>query len=526
MLSRSLSARPAMAAAANKAFLSTVGANVPKVPLYINGQFVQSSTDKWIPVHNPATGEITSLVPEATAEEHEAAIASAAEAYKDWRNSTVLTRQRKMMDLQLLIRNDMDNIAELITKEQGKVLSDARGDVLRGLQVVEHACSIPSLMMGETLTPVATDMDLYSLRQPIGVCAGITPFNFPAMIPLWMFPMANACGNTYVLKPSERNPGASMRIAELTEQAGFTPGLLNIVHGAHDSVNMLCDHPDIRAVSFVGGDRAGRHIFARATATGKRVQANTAAKNHGVIMPDANKNHTLSQLVGAAFGAAGQRCMALSVAVFVGSSREWLPELVEMASKLKVSGGMEADADIGPLISAQAKQRAEGIIADSIEQGAEILLDGRQVTVPEKYAAGHFLGPTIMTNVSPAMSCYSEEIFAPVLSCVFVDTLDEAIALINSSPYGNGTAIFTNSGAAARRFTNDIDVGQVGVNVPIPVPLPMFSFTGSRGSIRGDTHFYGKDAIRFFTQTKTVTSLWRSADAEVSRAAVHMPTMK
>jgi malonate-semialdehyde dehydrogenase (acetylating)/methylmalonate-semialdehyde dehydrogenase len=438
----------------------------------------------------------------------------------------------------------MADIAKSITEEQGKTLPDANGDVFRGLQVVEHACSIPTLQMGEHLEGVASDMDVYTLRQPLGVTAGICPFNFPAMIPLWMFPMAIACGNTSIIKPSERDPTATMMLAKLAQQAGVPKGVLNIVHGAVDTVNFLCDDPRVKAISFVGGDRAGKHIFARGTANGKRVQANLGAKNHGVIMPDANKNHTLNQLVGAAFGAAGQRCMALSTAVFVGEANEWIPELVERTKALKVSCGFEPDVDVGPMITKGAKVRAEQLIQSGIDQGAKLILDGRGIKVA-KYPEGNFLGPTILTNVRPDMKCYKEEIFGPVLIILSVKTLEEAIDLINKNPYGNGTAIFTNSGPAARKFQHEIDVGQVrsvhnypsilyyfmhkqqiGINAPIPVPLPMFSFTGSRASIQGDLHFYGKQGVQFYTQTKTVTSLWRSDDAKGQKAHVSMPTMK
>ena len=379
--------------------------------------------------------------------------------------------------------------------------------------------------MGEFSEQVSNDMDTFSIRQPLGVTAGICPFNFPAMIPLWMFPMAIACGNTSIIKPSERDPSAMMLLARLAEQAGIPKGVLNVVHGGKDTVNFICDAPEIKAISFVGGDAAGKHIFARGTANGKRVQANMAAKNHGVILPDANKNHTLNQLVGAAFGACGQRCMALSTAVFVGESKNWIPEFLERTKKLKVTGGMETDADFGPLITPEAKKRVEALIESGVQEGAKLVLDGRGIKVA-KYPKGNFIGPTILTDVKPNMRCYKEEIFGPVLLILTVDTLDEAIELINNNPYGNGTALFTNSGPAARKFQTDIDVGQIGINVPIPVPLPFFSFTGSRGSIRGDINFYGKQGVQFYTYTKTITSLWRHEDASGVKAAVNMPTMK
>ncbi|KAJ3062462.1 Methylmalonate-semialdehyde dehydrogenase [acylating] mitochondrial, partial [Quaeritorhiza haematococci] len=447
-------------------------------------------TDRWFELRNPATQELVTLVPQATKQELEHASRVSAEAFKTWKKTTVLTRQRVMLDLQALVRENMDRIAKSITTEQGKTFPDAKGDVLRGLQVVEHACSIPTLLMGEQL-PVSRDMDTYTIRQPLGVVGGIMPFNFPAMIPLWVFPLAIACGNTCVIKPSERDPGAMMILAELAEQAGVPKGVLNIVHGGVDTVNFICDDPAIKAISFVGSDQAGKYIFQRGTANGKRVQANLGAKNHGVIMPDSNKNHTLNSLVGAAFGAAGQRCMALSTVVFVGEAKAWLPELVERSKNLKVTSGFEDDADLGPVITPQAKERVEELIQSAIDEGAKVVLDGRGHK-PAGFEKGNFVGPTIITGVKPHMRCYTEEIFGPVLVCLEADTLDEAIEMINNNPYGNGTAIFTNSGSVARKFSEEIDVGQVGINVPIPVPLPMFSFTGSRASIQGDLNFYGK----------------------------------
>jgi len=365
---------------------------------------------------------------------------------------------------------------------------------------------------------VSKNIDTYSYKQPLGVCAGVTPFNFPAMIPLWMFPIATACGNTFILKPSERDPGASMILARLAKEAGFPPGVLSVIHGRHDSVNFVCDHPAIKAISFVGGDAAGRHIHDRGTKNGKRVQSNMAAKNHATILPDADRDRTVDQLVGASFGAAGQRCMALSAAVFVGDSQKWIDDVVEKARKLKVTEGTQAGADLGPLISPQAKQRVIEIINDSVKQGARIALDGTKIKVAG-FEKGNFVGPTVITNVKPGMRCYDEEIFGPVLVCLNASNLDEAINLVNGNPYGNGTAIFTNSGSAARKYQREIDVGQVGINVPIPVPLPFFSFTGSRKSFLGASHFYGKMGVNFYTQTKTITSNWRDP-AETGSAGV------
>lgn len=345
------------------------------------------------------------------------------------------------------------------------------------------------------------------------------------MIPLWCIPIATVCGNTLVLKPSERDPGAAMILAELAKKAGFPPGVINVVHGAHKTVNFLLDHPAIKAISFVGSNRAGEYIFQRGSANGKRVQANLGAKNHAAVLPDANKNHFLNAIVGAAFGAAGQRCMALSTLVLVGETKEWLPELAVRAKALKVNAGFEQGADLGPVISPESKARIESIIASAEEEGATILLDGRGYK-PEKYPNGNWIAPTIITNVKPTMRCYKEEIFGPVLVCLNVDTLEDAIELINANEYGNGTAIFTRSGATAEAFRRNIEAGQVGINVPIPVPLPMFSFTGNKRSVAGGgaSTFYGRPGVAFYTQVKTVTTLWQAADAISKKADVAMPT--
>lgn len=499
--------------------------SVPTTKLFVNGKFVESKTKDWIDVHNPATNEVVTRVPKATKDEMNAAVKAAKDAFKTWSQTTVLTRQHHMFQLQNLIKRDLKKIAANITKEQGKTLVDAEGDVMRGLQVVEHCCSITSLQLGETMPNIAKDMDTMTMRTPLGVVAGITPFNFPAMIPLWMFPMALVCGNTCIMKPSERDPGASMMLMDLVNEAGFPAGTVNVIHGEHEAVNFICDNPDIRAISFVGSDRAGHYIYERGSKNGKRVQSNMGAKNHGVIMPDANKEATLNALVGAAFGAAGQRCMALSTVVWVGESKKWIPEMVEKAKKLKVNAGHEDGADLGPVISPQAKQRILDLVQSGVDEGASLLLDGRKLKV-KGYENGNFVGPTVLHKVKPNMKCYREEIFGPVLCSLEADTLEDAIKLINDNPYGNGTAIFTTNGATARRFSQQIDVGQIGVNVPIPVPLPMFSFTGSRGSFVGDTNFYGKQGINFYTQVKTVIQLWRSEDATDSKAQTNMPIQR
>ncbi|XP_053608756.1 probable methylmalonate-semialdehyde/malonate-semialdehyde dehydrogenase [acylating], mitochondrial isoform X2 [Plodia interpunctella] len=424
-----------------------------------------------------------------------------------------------------LLRENQSKLAAKITEEQGKTLADAEGDVLRGIQSVEHCCSITSLQLGDSIQNIAKDMDTHCYKVPLGVVGGVAAFNFPVMIPLWMFPPAIVTGNTCIIKPSEQDPGATLMMMDLLQEAGAPNGIVNVVHGTHDVVNFICDQPDIKAVSFVGGDAAGKHIYQRASANGKRVQSNMGAKNHGVIMPDANKEHTLNQLAGAAFGAAGQRCMALSTALFVGEAKEWIPDLVERARALRVNAGHVPGADVGPVISARAKDRILRLVESGVKEGAKLALDGRSVKVPG-YEKGNFVAPTIITHVQPNMECYKEEIFGPVLVCLFVDTLDEAIQIINSNPYGNGTAVFTTNGATARKFANEIDVGQVGVNVPIPVPLSMFSFSGTRGSFLGTNHFCGKQGLDFYTELKTVVSFWRQSDVSHTKAAVSMPTQQ
>ncbi|CAM4407828.1 methylmalonate-semialdehyde dehydrogenase (acylating) [Acinetobacter dispersus] len=482
--------------------------------LLINGSFIESETQQWQDIINPATQEVIGRVPFATVQEVDAAIQSAQAAFASWRQTPIQARMRIMLKLQDLIRANMKEIAQVLTAEQGKTLADAEGDIQRGLEVVEHACSVGTLQMGEYVEGVARGVDTYTLQQPLGVCAGITPFNFPAMIPLWMFPMAIVCGNTFVLKPSEQDPLSTMMLVELAIQAGIPAGVLNVVHGGKEVVDRLCTHVDIKAISFVGSTAVGTHVYNLAGQHGKRVQSMMGAKNHVAVMPDANKEQTLNALVGAAFGAAGQRCMALSVAVMVGDSKHWIAELVEKAKTLTVNAGHEPNTDIGPVISKRAKARVLDLINSGVEQGAELLLDGRDVQV-QGYESGNFVGATIFSGVNTDMRIYKEEIFGPVLAIICVDTLEEAIALINANPFGNGVGLFTQSGAVARTFQNLIDIGQVGINIPIPVPVPFFSFTGSRGSKLGDLGPYGKQAVQFYTQTKTITSRWFEDSHEV-----------
>jgi malonate-semialdehyde dehydrogenase (acetylating)/methylmalonate-semialdehyde dehydrogenase len=484
--------------------------SLPGVPVLINGEFRQSKASRWRDLVNPATQEKIARVPMCTADEVAEAVAAAKAAFPTWRKTPIGTRARIFLTYQQLIRENMKELAAILTREQGKTLADAEGDVFRGLEVVEHAAGIGNLQLGEFANNVANGVDTYTLLQPLGVCAGITPFNFPAMIPLWMFPMAIACGNTFVLKPSEQDPMVTMRLVELALEAGIPKGVLNVVHGDAESVDALCDHPDIKAISFVGSTRVGTHVYQRASQAGKRVQCMMGAKNHAVVMPDAHKEQTLDALTGAAFGAAGQRCMAVSVAVLVGEAQKWIPDLVERARRLKVGAGVD-NPDLGPLISGAAHERVISLIAQGVQEGAKLELDGRDIKVPG-YEKGNFVGPTIFSGVKPGMTIYDQEIFGPVLCVVAADSLDHAIEIINANPNGNGTAIFTQSGAAARRFQDDIDVGQVGINLPIPVPVPIFSFTGSRASKLGDLGPYGKQVVLFYTQTKTVISRWFDDD--------------
>ena len=479
----------------------------PTVKLLIGGKFVESNTTQWRDVVNPATQEVLARVPFATPEEINAAVASGKEAFKTWKKTPIGARARIFLKYQQLIRENMAELAAILTAEQGKTLPDAEGDVFRGLEVVEHAAGIGNLQLGELANNVANGVDTYTLMQPLGVCAGITPFNFPAMIPLWMFPMAIATGNTFVLKPSEQDPMVTMRLVELAMQAGVPPGVLNVIHGGEDAVNAICDHPDIKAISFVGSTKVGTHVYNRASLNGKRVQCMMGAKNHAIVMPDANKEQTLNALAGAAFGAAGQRCMALSVVVLVGEAQKWVPDLVAKAKTLKINAGAEKGTDVGPVVSCAAKERVQSLIERGVADGAKLELDGRNPVVAG-YEKGNFVGPTVFSGVKPGMSIYEQEVFGPVLCLSAAADIDEAIAFINDNPNGNGTAIFTQSGAAARKFQEEIDVGQVGINVPIPVPVPLFSFSGSRASKLGDLGPYGKQVVLFYTQTKTVTARW------------------
>jgi len=488
------------------------------LPLYIDGEFSQSKSKRKIPVTNPATQLILTEAPCATEEEINKAVASAKTAFQSWKETPSPERARLMLKYQQLLKDNHDDIAEILSQETGKIFADAKGDVWRGIEVVEQACNISSMMMGETAENVARDIDTYSYVQPLGVCAGITPFNFPAMIPLWMFPLAIACGNTFILKPSEQDPMTPMRLAELFEEAGFPKGLLQVVHGDKEQVDQILNHPDIKAISFVGSSPVGQHVYRTGTHNLKRVQCMTGAKNHMVIMPDANKQQVINNLVGASVGAAGQRCMAISVAVFVGESKAWIPEINEAIAQVKPGLWNEDDAGFGPLINPQSKQRVLSLIEQGKKEGAHCELDGSSFTHSE-FPEGNWIGPTLFSGVTTDMTLYKEEIFGPVLLTMESESLEQAVDLINQNPFGNGTSLFTNSGGAARYFQHNIEVGQVGINVPIPVPLPFFSFTGWKNSFHGDQHAYGKQGVRFYTETKTITSRWFDEDT------LHGPNM-
>ncbi|MCU8020174.1 MULTISPECIES: CoA-acylating methylmalonate-semialdehyde dehydrogenase [unclassified Shewanella] len=486
-----------------------------QVKHYIDGEFIQGTGTSQIIVTNPANNSPIAVINAATSEEVHAAIASAKAAFKTWKEVPVSERARVMLRYQHLLKEHHDELATILAKETGKTFEDAKGDVWRGIEVAEHACNVASLLMGETVENVARSIDTYSYTQPLGVCAGITPFNFPAMIPLWMFPLSIACGNTFILKPSEQDPMTPQRLVELFVEAGAPKGVLQLVHGDKTAVDILLADPAIKAISFVGSVAVGQYIYKTGTDNLKRVQAFAGAKNHCVIMPDANKQQVINNLVGASVGAAGQRCMAISVAVFVGAAKEWIPELKEALAKVRPGLWDDKEAGYGPVISPAAKARVLKLIAQGKAEGAECLLDGSDFSV-EGYESGNWIGPTMFDKVTTEMSIYKEEIFGPVLCCMESDSLEAAIELVNASPYGNGTSIFTASGAAARKYQHEIEVGQVGINVPIPVPLPFFSFTGWKGSFYGDQHAYGKQAVRFYTETKTITSRWFESDIAVA----------
>ena len=496
---------------------------VSTVPFWIDGQPHAAQGSRAGAVTNSATGDVVRTVPFANDADIDLAVSSARAAFPSWRATTPLRRARILMRFRDLLERRTPDLAALITEEHGKTLPDAAGSVQRGLEVVEFATGIPHLLKGEHAEDVGSGIDSHSTRQPLGVCAGITPFNFPIMCPLWMVPVALACGNTFVLKPSEKDPSASMLMAELLREAGLPDGVLNVVHGDKEAVDAILGHPDVAAVSFVGSTPVARHVYETACAAGKRVQALGGAKNHAVVLPDADLDAAADALIGAAYGSAGERCMAISAVVAVGEAGDAIvSRLAARARALDVGPGQRDGVEMGPLITADHAKRVSGYIEAGEREGASVVLDGRGLAV-DGHEGGHFVGPTLFDHVSRDMSIYRDEIFGPVLVVVRADTEDDAIGIVNDSPYGNGTAIFTRSGAAARRFANQIQVGMVGVNVPIPVPMAFFSFGGWKGSLFGDLHVHGTDGVRFYTRTKVITARWPEQRDAVS---LSMPTMK
>ena len=496
--------------------------SVRSVSNWINGELHTPRSVRLGDVYDSATGEKCAQVVMSDQADVDAALVAARAALPGWSQTPVLRRARVMFKLKELIERDRAEIAALITQEHGKVLHDADGSIQRGLEVVEFACGIPHLLKGEYSDQVGTGVDTYSMRQPVGVCVGITPINFPAMVPLWMFPLAIACGNTFILKPSEKDPSCALKWAELLTEAGLPPGVFNVVQGDHVAVNLLLNDERVSAVSFVGSTPVAEHVYKTASENGKRVQALGGAKNHLVVMPDADMDQAADALIGAGYGSAGERCMAISAIVAVGDSAEPLLEkLLSRIDVLKIGSGMNNDNDMGPLITAEHRDKVRTYIDLGEEEGASVVVDGRTHAITE--SPGYFLGPTLFDHAKRDMRVYQEEIFGPVLTMLRVDTFNEAIDLINAHEYGNGTAIFTRDGDAAREFANGIEVGMVGINVPIPVPLAFHSFGGWKRSLFGDMSIYGPEGVRFYTRLKTVTSRWPTgirAGADFS-----MPTM-
>ncbi len=474
---------------------------------FINGEWVEAKTEKFDIVPNPATGEELARVPISTREDLDAAVQVAKEAFKTWSKTPVPKRSRILFKYQQLLVDHWDELATLITQENGKSIKEAYGEVQRGIECVEFAAGAPSLMMGKQLPDIATNIESGMYRYPVGVIGGITPFNFPMMVPCWMFPLAIACGNTFILKPSERTPILANRLAELFKEAGLPDGVLNIVHGAHDIVNGLLDHKDVPAISFVGSQPVAEYIYKSAAANGKRVQALAGAKNHSIVMPDADLESTVKEIIGAAYGSAGERCMACSVVVAVGDvAAPLIEKLNERANEIIIGNGMDEDVFLGPVIRQENKVRTTNYIEIGEKEGATLVRDGRK---DEAYHEnGYFIGPTIFDNVTPSMRIWKEEIFAPVLSIVRVNSLEEAIDLTNQSDFGNGACLFTDSGSAVRYFRENIEVGMLGVNVGVPAPMAFFPFSGWKNSFYGDLHANGTDGVEFYTRRKMLTARW------------------
>jgi malonate-semialdehyde dehydrogenase (acetylating)/methylmalonate-semialdehyde dehydrogenase len=484
------------------------------VPVWINGKPL-ATAGRFGGVYNPATGQVAKKVVFADSSLVDAAVKAAAAAFPAWRDTPVLRRARVMQKFLELLEKNQKALAATLSEEHGKTLDDAMGSVQRGIEVVEFACGIPQLLKGEYSENVGTQVDTHTLRQPVGVCAGITPFNFPVMVPLWMFPLAIACGNTFILKPSEKVPSASIRMAELFRQAGLPDGVFNVVHGDKAAVDALLFHEGVKAISFVGSTPIARYIYETAAKAGKRVQALGGAKNHAVVLPDADLEFAADALIGAAYGSAGERCMAISAVVAVGAAGDPLVKLLEKKAKQ-----IKLGVDMGPLVTRQHRDKVASYIDIGLKEGARLVVDARKQDTPKE---GFYLGTSLFDHVTPDMEIYKNEIFGPILIVLRANTIDEAIAIINKNPYANGTAIFTGSGGAARRFENEVQVGMVGINVPIPVPVAFYSFGGWKSSLFGDLHMHGTEAVKFYTRTKVVTTRWPHQDTPAP--GFDMPTL-
>jgi len=475
---------------------------------WIDGGFQPSASDRFGNIYNPATGAVIAKLPMGGAADLETAVKSAKHAFHSWSTTSITKRTQLMFKFKELLELHRDELVEIISLEHGKVIPDAAGSLQRGIEVVEFACGIPHLLKGEFSEQVGTGVDCYSLRQPIGVCAGVTPFNFPAMVPMWMFPIAIVCGNCFILKPSEKDPSCSVKLAELLKEAGLPNGVMNVVHGDKEMVDAILEHPDIATFSFVGSTPVAEYVYNKASSAGKRVQALGGAKNHAVVMPDADLEQTANAIIGAAYGSAGERCMAISAVIAVDAIAEPLKEiLIQKIETLKIGPGKDPNNDMGPLITKEHKQKVMDYIESGESSGAELVIDGREHPITNE-GAGFFLGPTLFDRVSPDMKIYLEEIFGPVLVMLRAKNFQQALDLVNNHRFGNGVAVFTSSGSIAREFTNKVQIGMVGVNVAIPVPLSFYSFGGWKDSIYGSSNIYGMDGVRFFTKLKTVTTRW------------------
>jgi len=496
---------------------------VASVEMWVDGKHRRATASRFGDVTNPAAGAVTRRVPFCNSADVDAAVKAASAAFPAWRDTPLLRRARVMQKFLQLLQANQQELARLVTEEHGKTLADAMGSVQRGIEVVEFACGIPHLLKGEHSENVGSGVDCHTVRQGIGVCAGVTPFNFPVMVPLWMFPVAIACGNTFILKPSEKVPSASMRMAELFKEAGLPDGVFNVVHGDRETVDAILNHPGIHAVSFVGSTPIARYIYETCARNGKRVQALGGAKNHAVVLPDADLEFTADALIGAAYGSAGERCMAISAVVAVGAAGDPLVALLKKKARaIMVGPGEKEGVEMGPLVTAQHRDKVKAYIDQGVKEGATLVVDGRGLTVPG-HESGFFLGTTLFDNVKPGMKIYQDEIFGPVLVVLRSEKLEDAIELVNRNPYANGTAIFTESGGAARRFENEIQVGMVGVNVPIPVPVAFYSFGGWKNSLFGDLHVHGAEGVKFYTRTKVVTTRWPHQDTPAP--GLNMPTL-